>query len=438
MLSLKDGSPRKTVYVHKISNNEVLELQSELKKGTKTPEDVFWQYHQWIIEKPLSTLADKAFHTVWKKLTKPQKTIFIIGTFISQTNNGGTWQFIFNCPDYALAAAEAFHEAKPYSMHDYENALNEFAEMLKNGNYGQIMDIWNNQKLDWEIRWKAFKDGERHLPSCKKIDFYFYTDTFKTKFYSELNAYIAQRLGLMLEIETETKKSAKPLIDKKNAIPHFKEYLTNVFGTAPTAVSVYYNAKVTIDNRAEQLFLMQYAMPDGYESIGITGYFENHFSDVPLSEIKKMYQKFHKQELVNIYYGKYLVEQELTKNPKANQVNNEKWLELLEKLQLPQNSQVPVNVKFREYFKIGDNQWFIYEGDLLYNDNKENFPQNLNTVEIKGKSGFGGECGLLFSSGKSKDGFGRRSNKGILTGKYMLFDLVGAKFKLLKDNPWGF
>jgi hypothetical protein len=443
MLSLQDGKARKLHYYNTIKAEKVSSLQKDFKANKVDGADLFWAYHQLIIEE-IKWPANKGWEEIWKKLTKAQKILITLGHFIGQTNNGGVWQFLFNRVDYALAAAEAFYELKPAKIWvDYENVWEEFVKMANAGEFSKIMDVWNDQSISFEDRWKAFKSGAEFIPTGDEIQEYFYTEDYKKQFYQKVNGYIEQNLGKLAEVELEAGNERK-IIKKKEAIPHFKAYLKEVYNQDVEELSIYYTGRVTIDNQGTQLFLMHYKLPDGYESIGVTGYFTLHLEDAPMEEINKMYKKYHKQELVNLYHGYYLVEQELLKNPKANQVNEKKWKDFLEKIQAAGNSQVPVNVEFLEYFKLGKKEWYIYKGDLLYNDNKAKFPKDLSHVDLTGvgdktSSPYRGERNLIFhSTGKLKDGFGRRAQSSPITGKYPLYDIVGASNKLLKDNPWGF
>ena len=443
MFSLKDGAPRKLNYFTTYKEEVLVQLKTKKIDN----QALFWEYHHLVFE-DIHYPAGKSMEEIWKKLTKPQKTILTLGHLINQTNNGGVWQFLFNKPEFSLVALEALHEINPFSifMSAYEPVFQEFINLLENGTYEDIMTTWNDESQEFEKRWEAFKSGQEHIPSREKFESYFFNKKDMDRLYQKAVAYIEQNLGKLVLVETT--EATHPVIKKKDAIPHFTQYITQAMGEAPTEVSVYYTGRVTLNLQATQLFLMKFKMPSGYESIGITGNFTYHLPEVTLDDINKMYKKYHKQELVNIYHGCHLVQETLQKNPKANQVNEEKWQKLLKRLQDPSHSQVPVNVTLKAYFKLDKNEWYIYTGDLLYNDNPGNFPKDLSQVAVLGvrektkdENPLRGELNLIFHTKDSRSkepGFGRGNLQEAVVGKYKLYDVVGNQYKIIKDNPWGF
>jgi len=446
MYSLKTGA-RKLNYGISVPLSELEKLQKEHAEKKTSLEEAFWQYYDWAITKMLEKVpSSKSTEDTWKKLTKPQKVVYCMGLFISQVDNGGVWQFMFNKIEFAGAAGEALEELNVYHNDgylklDYRKAFKELIVILNNGVFTDISNQWNDQKLSFEQQWEAFRKGYEHIPKGREIEKYFYAKEYKEVFYQNLLKYIEKNLGFLVEVVGETAPSEK-VVDKNNAVSHFTEYLKGYYNQTPKEVSIYYTAKVSIENQAANLYLMQFLMPDGYASIGITGYFTMHLPLVDFAEIKKMYQKFHKQELVNIYHGGYLVEEEKKKNPKATILNQKTWDERLTKIQNPKNSQIPVNVKVLEYFKYKKDEWVIYEGDLLYNEDKKNFPEDLNNVKVqwsgKAKNGeYTGEPECVFFTAGATFG-GRSKSDAPVTGKYRIYDIIGSQNKLLKDNAWGF
>lgn len=441
MYSLKDGAARKLNFFSSVSQKEISSRQSQSEKNKISGEELFWIYHKWIIE-DMQLPADKSWDEIWKKLTKEQKIVYTLGIFISESNNGGVWQFLFNRPDLAAAAGQSLETVKPYMIWvHYARVFKEFVKILENEEFLKMKNIFNDESIPFEKRWETFKNGADYVPSSKEIEEYLYKDDYKKKFYDKINSFIKMNLGKMIHVESE---QPSKVIQKKDAIAHFTAYLKEFYGNEPTSADLYYTGRVTIDNQPGQLFLISFTMPDGFESIGITGYFTHHFSDISREEIKKMHQKFHKQELVNIYYGWYLVHRQLEQNPEANKVEQKKWQKLLSELQDSEKTQVPVNVELLDYIKMTDEEWFIFTGDLLYNDKKDNFPKDLSSVDLSQASGkeqkeYSGETDLIFhNNGVSRKGFGRRSRNRAVSGKYPLYATVGNQHKLLKDNPWGF
>ena len=308
-------------------------------------------------------------------------------------------------------------------------------ELLKNETYAETVAIWNDTAQPFEKRWEAFKSGETHIPARTEFEAVFYDPREKNNLYKKLNRYIEQNIGKLMWVEIH---AAPKHISKKEAVPHFTQYLTETYGTAPETVAVYYRAAVTVDNRGTELFLMHFRMPDGYESIGITGCFTHHFPDITMQHVKDMHRRFHKQQLINTYHGWYRVSKTLENNPAANRFDEAEWKELLARLQKPEKTQVPVNVRFKESFRMDDYTVYIYRGDLLYNK-AETFPKDLSNVSLQETGPHYGETGLLFTTVHGEEpSFGRRSDKPAVDTTLVLYDIIGRRNKLLKDNAWGF
>ncbi|MEY4905132.1 MAG: hypothetical protein RLZZ292_2947 [Bacteroidota bacterium] len=430
--------------LHLYKTVQLAELQALQKQHETNPHDLFWAYRALFFESiPMPKNAtDQVF---WKKLTKPQQIVYALGIFIEQTNNGGIWQFFFNKTEYACAVGEAFEtfsNMNRFNTH-YTRCFNDLAVILESGEFFEICDIWNDTAFSFEQRWTVFKKAERHIPHHTEFEEYFYSEEGKDRLYNDLiNPYIEQNLGAMLVVEGATTVKA---IDKKGAIPHFTDYLTQHYGVAPSEVSIYYTASVTIDNTATKLFLMRFAMPDGYESLGITGYFTHHFADVDWADVKGMHQRNHKQELINIYYGWYLIDKYDRENPNKPKFDAADWQLCLAKLQDLKNSQIPVNVQFKDAL-FYENQWhYAYTGDLFYNKKSlEVFPPDFPDVDVlsvydKRVSEYRGELNRLFSTLHiEKPGFGREDPTPSLNTKCFWARWIGRSNKLVKDNPWGF
>ncbi len=438
MFYFSDSSSKKLTWSITLSNIEIEDAQNNL-----NAEDLFWKYHHWAIE-GISNLIPTQFtdEKVWKKLTKPQRMLLCLGLFIPEVNNGGVWQFLFNKSEYYAATSGALEELDVWPLdNDYFECVKEFMDMAGADELTKVFDIWDNPTLSFEERWAAFKSGEKHIPSAKKIESYFYKDDFKEKLYNRINSYIKKNLGSLINVHSE---KTTQIINKKDAIPHFTQYLKDCYQTDPLEVSIYYSAKVTIDNIGTNLFLMAFKMPDGFESIGISGHFTHHFNDIHLSEINKMYKKHHKQELINFYHGWYLLENELKINPKAKELDEDLWLKTLNKLHLKSNTQIPVNVKLIDYVKYKGDNIYIYSGDLMYNEKSTIFPEDLSNVNIKSVRDkthqIGepyGELNLIFNT-FNEGSFGRRSAEEAIFGTHTLISVIGKGNKIIKDNPWGF
>lgn len=410
ILFLDDGKPRKLTYTNSLTARD---FQSSIQD--KEGETLFWHYHKLIVEDMFLTLpADATVESIWKKLTIPQKGIFVMGHFISQVNNGGVWQFMFNKTEYATAVAQFLYEICeqpkarfPYQLkYDYKKALEELYATFNDERFNDICEVWNNAALPFEERWAAFNKGYAYITQDKAvIQSYFYKEDFKAQFYTALNAYIEHFLGLLINIVPEKEKAK---ISKKEAIPHFTQYLTDFFKTPPQEVSVYYTAKATIDLNNVELFLMKFVMPDGTDGMGITGYFTHLLDKLSLADIKTMYQKWHKQELVNIYYAYYLVEKAKVENTENQQVDESKWAAICVQLNVPIATVL-------DYIKLGGREYYVHDSADIAKNPVDSLGQFKNNVS-------------LIST----------DYDDILAQKYPLYFRVFKLNQLVKDNPWGF
>ena len=430
---------RKLKLYHTVEKSELDAITKKL-SARKDSRELFYAYYALIIE---SVCAELDVAT-WGKLTKAQQVVATLGQFSFQVNNGGIWQFFFNRTELAIAMAEASDTTTAFI--GYSTSLGEFIAMVNSGEFDELLDRVNNSESE-EERWEAFKSGEAAIKSSKKFERYFFSKEGIDFGYEKINRYIEQNLGSLLKVtgvsKTKTNKKNVSKIKKKDAVPHFTQYLTEAYGEAPVEVSIYYTGRCTIDNTPTQLFLMKFKLADGYESIGITGDFTRHFPDVPLSEINQMYKKYHKQELVNIHYGTHLVETAIAQGKAETEIDPKLWKKFLAKIQAPKQSQVPVNVELIGYLKMKGLHFVIYNGDLMYNE-PNNFPVDLNNVEVtfdekRSEGSYRGEANLTFHANPTSSDFGgRASRKTPVVSKYKLGDIAGSKFKLMKDNPWGF
>lgn len=429
--------------LHLYKTVQLSDLQALQKQHESNPHDLFWAYHSLIFEN-ITLPKNSTNETFWKKLTKAQQVILTLGIFIEQTNNGGIWQFFFNKTEYICAVGEAFATFSNMNLFNtyYTRCFNELAEMLNNGEFSTICDVWNNTELSFEQRWTAFKGGEKYISHHTEFEEYFYSEEGKNRLYNDLiNKYISQNLGALLVVENGVTTKT---VDKKEAIPHFTTYLTQYYGLAPNEVSIYYSANVTIEAAAAKLFLMRFTMPDGYEGLGITGYFTHHFPQIDWDDVKKMYQKHHKQELINIYNGWYLIDQYKQKNPSLPEFSPTDWEGCLSKLQNPKNTQIPVNVSLKSSLFYNNQWYYAYTGDLYYNDKPELFPTDLSNVPVlavsdKREGKYRGELDRLFSTlHVEKPGFGRGDTQPSVDSKCFFERWIGRQNKLVKDNPWGF
>ncbi|MGH1338921.1 MAG: DMP19 family protein [Aureispira sp.] len=438
MYSIKDGNPRKVHFGTTVKKQTLDDWQKQYLEEKIDAQDLFWQYHSLAFE-DIKYPPKLPLEQIWKKLTKVQKFTISLGHFIGQVDNGGVWQFFFNKPLYAYTAYEALKEANTWALESkYQKCLEEFGTMIDNQHYKQLVEQMEAVEVTKEERWKGFQSGRTHIPSGNAFEDYFYDPQNKAYFYKQVVKYIHLHISKLFSIEAPIDETAPKPIPRKNAIQHFTQYLTDAYKLTPVEVSIYYTGRVTVENQATQLFLMRYKMPDGWESIGITGYFTHHFAHVSWEEINKMYKKYHKQELVNIYHGWYLVHKALLQDPTIFEVEATKWQQALQQLQQPDDSQVPVNISLVGGLRFEGTQWYFYEGDLYYHSNKTPLPEGYpNAVDM---TKVAGESNLLFSVQEADlpNFGGRMARHTPVTSKLRAYDVIGSKYKVLKDNPWGF
>lgn len=438
MYSIKEGNPRKVHFGTTIKKETLDQLQQEYQDKKIEAQDLFWQYNSLAFE-GIAYPTKLTFEQIWKKMTKVQKLVLSASHLIGQIDNGGVWQFFFNKPMYAYTAYEVFREISAWVLETrYQKCLEELGTMIDSQQYKQLVDAAQDPALTDAQRWEKFQEGRAHIPSAKELEDYFYDPKNKAYFYQKLVKYIHLHTSKLFHITAPMDDHSPKPVPRKEAIQQFTDYLTHAYHETPEEVSIYYTGRVTIENQATQLFLMRYKMPTGWESIGITGYFTHHFEQISWKEINKMYKKYHKQELVNIYHGWYLVNKAQLKDPTILDVDPALWQETLKILQEPKDSQTPVNVSLVGGLCYEGEQWYFYEGDLYYNRKGKALPEGYpNAVDMETAAG---EKNKLFSTQTSAlPNFGGRMDRHApVTSKLRAYEVIGKKYKLLKDNNWGF
>ncbi|MCT4613636.1 MAG: DMP19 family protein [Marinifilaceae bacterium] len=422
--------------------NEVKEKDLSKIEKIKNEEEKFWSLSSLILDNAYP--ADIDIEDLWKKLTKEQKLVLSMGHLISEVKNGGVWQFLFNKTIYSFAAYESLKESSKRNILYlyYDKVMEQFVPLLKNNVYVEICQIFDDPTKTDEERWAAYNRGEEQLPEAKNFNDQFFKDI--EKLYVDVNKYIIQNIAKSLKVTDikGVKKENAPL-KRKEAPAYFSKYLQETLGKEPEECSVYYGVKVTLNKQATDLFLMKFKMPDGYESIGIAGELTYILQSLNMEEINRMHKKHHKQELVNLYYGYHLAQEELKKNPEALKPQPEKWAETLAKLQDPQNSQIPVNVELKETFQYEKDTFFTFSGDLLYNDEIEEKLSDYTHIELRGvneKSDlrYKGEKNLTMRTQYADKPEFNRMFGGRALSQFAIYKRLVRGKKLVKDNPWGF
>lgn len=442
MYTLRDGNARKLHYALSITEKELKEFQAKYKNGELTNVEAFNIYHEWIVQNAPYP-KNKSWEETWKKHTKAQKSLNALGVLIGQTNNGGISQVFFNYPNYVLLIADVIYDELKMYIHtgfgaDYEKALKDFFSSVDDGSFNEIMSRWNDQNIAYEKRWSAFQDFKKKISTHEKIRDYFYTDDFKKGFYDRIIRYIEKNINMLLKVVPEEVSTS---ITKKNAIPHFTNYLKTVYQKEPKSVSIHYSKKVTIDSIEEPVFLMAYELADGTKSIGVTGVFTYHLEGITLDDIETMKKTKRNQALVNIYHGYHLAQEELKKNPKAMTVDTEKWEKLIARFQNPKKARVPVNVKFHSYYGSKNETFYFFHCGLV-DYNHQYLPEDYSkSVEIvpyseRNKKKNATKCAgvldtLIMSTGKVQDYFRYAGDYHNIYLKYPVFCMLGTYYKLL-------
>ncbi len=201
ILSLDDGNQ----YDRKLAPDVKLDRLAEIVSlhtwdNFSEYDNRLWEYTQAFID-PFHKQFYTNQRTTWKKLNRAQKTLLVLATFIGQVDNGGAWQFLFNNPEYALAALEALHEIGDKKLsRDYQAVLEEFVG--KADTLSGLRKRFADKKLSTRKQWEAFAEGYEQLKSAEKIQKYFYTVTFKKGFFKKIADYIEASYPLFASIKS--------------------------------------------------------------------------------------------------------------------------------------------------------------------------------------------------------------------------------------------
>lgn len=123
------------------------------------------------------------------ELTKEQRIYFTLINFESQVNNGGVYQFLFNCPELSIIALQGMKETGMTKLaNDYETVLHEYF-----GKFNTIQALFsrfqstNNDSIKG---WNSFAKGYKELTSAIKIEDYFYKENFVKTYQQNLTNYV--------------------------------------------------------------------------------------------------------------------------------------------------------------------------------------------------------------------------------------------------------
>jgi len=259
MFEINKKGSKKLVYFSTTTTKNLENIRKSAPESDQPFREKFWKYHELIfngVQIP-GGLTDQS----WKKLTQAQKVILTLGHFISQTDNGGVWQFLFNKPEFCFAAYDAMSIAKPFSLFSfqYEKVLKEFVSMITNKIWNDLLEKYE-QATEFEEQWKIFKSGQDHIPAHQNFEKEFYDHKNKERFYEDLISYIEQNISMLMLVETDANGLILDM-KKKDAVPYFTNFLEEKTGQKPVQVSVYYSAKVSFEDQAAYLYLNLYTFP---------------------------------------------------------------------------------------------------------------------------------------------------------------------------------
>jgi hypothetical protein len=209
------------------------------------------------------------------------------------------------------------------------------------------------------------------------------------------------------------------------------------FGQAPVETEVWmHKALPWLDGNEHDCFLVRFKMADGYESVGFTGPVTWAFFELPMAEIERLRKSTRLRDLIDLYAGWCLAFATVQQDPKSTEHDPAELQARIAHLQRRTERQIPVNLTFKEYLKVGKETLWVLEGDLLYNEKSTVLPPEgeLSGIEVasvfdKKKAPYMGELGLYFYLWKSKTkGFGRGSRTEALTGLFPIYCFVGRTF----------
>ncbi|MCP4441351.1 MAG: hypothetical protein GY810_20790 [Aureispira sp.] len=314
-------------------------------------------------------------------MTRPQKVILAFSYFISETGpTNDILYFLLTKPSYALVLAQIEHfEFYPFISSYTNKALSEFDNSLITGDFQKLITRWQDPNNTENDRKAILTEAEKLIPNSKQINQGLENSQNRKNRFKNACNYIQSKIGNLLKVSTP---SPIRKLKKTEAIEQFIDYLEQYYGSKPVEISSYYAIDGTVDFQNTKVYLIQFKMPNGFESIGVTGPYTHHFEDLTMSDIKRMYKKTHKKKLQTLYYGWYLSHKELQKNASASKLTETTWEDTLTKLQDLKKSQIPVNTTpLDTYFNLGGEHFFIFKGNLLYNSKELDLPEDLNNIE---------------------------------------------------------
>jgi hypothetical protein len=157
------------------------------------------------------------------------------------------------------------------------------------------------------------------------------------------------------------------------------------FGQPPAETEVWmHKALPWFDGNVHDCFLIRFKMADGYESVGFTGPVTWAFFQLPMSEIGRLRKGTRLRDLTDLFAGWYLGFLTVQQDAKAAVYDPTELAARIGHLQRRTERQIPVNLVFKDYLRIGKETLWVLEGDLLYNEKTTVLPAEgeLKGIEI--------------------------------------------------------
>jgi hypothetical protein len=209
------------------------------------------------------------------------------------------------------------------------------------------------------------------------------------------------------------------------------------FGQPPVETEIWMHKSYPwFDGDEHDCFLVRFKMADGYESVAFTGPVTWAFFELPMEEIALLRKGTRLRDLTDLFFGWYLAFATVQQDPKAAEHDPAELEARIAHLQRRTERQIPVNLAFKQYMRVGKETLWVLEGDLLYNEKTTVLPPEgelagiaLTSVFGKKKGPYMGEPELHFYLWKSKTkGFGRGSRSEPLTGRFPMYCFIGRTF----------
>ena len=190
LLSLDDGNQSDGFFVPAVKLDKLVDIQaSYIWTEFDENDNRMWEYRYAFIDPVVAKERPKRLETFWYKLNRAQKVFYTFLQFLGETDNGGIWQFLFNAPQLSWANFESLQEIGANRLaEDYSCTLE---EVIGNATtLAAFRKKASDLKLDSAKRWVGFVSGYDSLGSARKIESYFFTQTFKRQLYRKMSNYI--------------------------------------------------------------------------------------------------------------------------------------------------------------------------------------------------------------------------------------------------------